>query len=131
MIKLSRQDFQALNQEDKDLAKKLGITFDLEKVTRRSHSKCIGGEPYILIVTTSCRLCNSSSTRIFRMSLEKSFLYSEEIAGVPSGNKLKVKTSSYTVRCCQGCYTYLQNLTKVEITQKFLTYIQDVRNFIK
>ena len=130
MIKLSKRDFDALSEEDKDLANKLGIEFDLSKTTRRSYSRCKGGDPYILVTAISCRLCNSLSIRIFRMSLNKSFLSSEEINDIPPENKLKIKNSSYTRRCCPNCYTYLASLSKEDLVQKFLLYINEARNFM-
>lgn len=130
MIKLSRQDFQSLSQEDKDLAKRLGISFDLEKITRKSHSRCKRGEPYALVTTIQCRLCNTLHTRTFRMSSRDNFLHSEEIGSIPDDNKLKVKTSFYTARTCTNCHNYLSSMSKEDVVQRFLLFLGETKNFI-
>jgi len=133
-MQLTKADFDALSKTEQDLALSLGLTFDLSKVTRKRNPQCTSGSPYILITNITCKLCSSTVTKIFKMTQEKNFLYSEEIGKLPSEEEMKfmkLKTSHYVVRNCQGCYKYLQNLTKSELVQRFLVYIQDVRHFIK
>jgi hypothetical protein len=129
MISLTKAD----SQEEQSLAKALGLDIGPWKKTRKSRSKCTSGEPYILVTNVSCRLCNSMHTKIFKMSKQGSFLHSEEIGRVPPEEELygmKVKCSSYTVRHCCNCYSYLANLTKESLVQRFLSYISNHRNFL-
>lgn len=134
MVSLTKADIDALSQEEQALAKALGLDVGpWNKTIRKGRSKCTSGEPYILVTNVSCRLCNAIHTKIFKMSKQGSFLYSEEIGKIPSKEELhntKVKNSSYTVRYCCNCYNYLDNLTKEKLVQKFLSYIGNPRNFL-
>lgn len=133
MINLTKADIEALSQEEQILVKALGLNVGPWKKTRKSYSKCISGKPYILVTSITCRLCNFSYTRIFMMVKKGSFLCSEEIAKVPSEEELgnmKVKHSSHTVRHCGNCYSYLDNLSKEDLVQRFLSYVNDCRNFL-
>ena len=133
MIQLTKEDLQSLSEKEQHLAKILGLDIGPWKKTRKGHSKCTSGEHYILVTNVSCRLCNSIHTKIFKMSKQGSFLHSKEIGRVPSKEELhgmKVKSSSYTVRHCCNCYSYLANLTKESLVQRFLSYINDHRNFL-
>ena len=133
MLTLTRTEFESLTMSEQECAKLLGLDVKPYKRTRKGHAKCTSGEPYILVTNISCRLCNSLYTRVFKMSKQRSFLHSEEIARVPSKEALqdmKVKSSHYTVRHCCKCYSYLVNLTKEDLVNKFLSYISDSRNFI-
>jgi hypothetical protein len=133
MKTLTREEFNSLTESEQIVAKALGLVVEPRKKTRKGHVRSTSGEPYILVTNVSCRLCNSLYTRVFKMSKQRSFLHSEEIARIPSEEELqnmKVKSSHYTVRHCCKCYSYLSNLTKEDLVQKFLSYINDSRNFI-
>jgi len=133
MRTLTKKEFDSLTIAEQELTKVLGLDIGPRKKNRRGHVKCTSGEPYILVTNVSCRLCNSLCTRVFKMSKQGSFLHSEEIARVPPKEELqdtKVKSSPYTVRHCCKCYSYLANLTKEDLVNKFLSYISDSKNFI-
>jgi hypothetical protein len=131
MRTLTKEEFNSLTESEQIVAKALGLDI-AQKRTRKGHAKCTSGESYILVTNISCRLCNSLYTRVFRMSKQRSFLRSVEIARIPFKEELqgmKVKSSHYTVRHCCECYSYLANLTKEDLINKFLSYINDGRNF--
>ncbi|MBE9595121.1 MAG: hypothetical protein IMF19_16775 [Proteobacteria bacterium] len=133
MILLTREDLEALSKDERDLAMALGLDIDSNKATRKSHARCTSGEDYILITNVRCRLCNSTHTKIFKMAKNGNHLFSEEIDEVPPKEVLKdmsVRSSSYIVRLCWACQSYLMTLTKEELIQKFLAYIRDSRNFV-
>jgi hypothetical protein len=133
MKTLTKEELASLTKSEQELAKALGLDIESGKRTRKGHVKCTSGEPYILVTNITCRLCNSLYTRVFKMSKQRSFLHSEEIARVPSKEALqdmKVKSSHYTVRHCCRCYSYLANLTKEDLVNKFLSYISNSKNFI-
>ena len=133
MKTLTKEEFNSLTNSEQELAKALGLDVGFGKRTRKGHAKCTSGEPYILVTNVTCKLCNSLYARVFKMSKQRSFLCSEEIARVPPEKELqgmKVKSSHYTVRHCCKCYSYLANLTKEDLVNKFLSYINDSKNFI-
>ena len=131
MKTLTKEEFNSLSEAEQIVAKTLGLDVGSRKRTRKSHVKCTSGEPYILVTNVTCRLCNSLYTRVFKMSKQRSFLHSEEIARVPEDLQgMKVKSSHYTMRHCCKCYSYFANLTKENLVNKFLSYISDSRNFI-
>ena len=128
MLTLTSTEMEALTPSEQQCARMLGLDVNPWKRTRKSSIKCTSGESYILMTKVSCRLCNCSHTRIFQMTKQGSVLSSKEIFALPK--EVKVKTSSYTVRCCRNCRNYLEYFNKEELIQKFLSYINDGRNFL-
>jgi hypothetical protein len=133
MRTLTKEELDSLTESEQELAKALGLDTASWKRTKKGHAKATGGESYILITNLSCRLCSSLHTKIFEMVKKGSSLHSKEIPEVPSKEALgdtKVKSAYYTTRCCSNCYSYLTDLTKESLVQKFLSYINNSKNFM-
>lgn len=133
MILLTKEDLEALSQDERDLAKALGLDFASHKSVRRGHPQCTSGEAYILVTDVRCRLCGAKHRKIFNMEKRGNHLQSEEIARLPSKEEREetsIKYSSYIVRSCWNCQVYLSNLTKEDLIMKFLSYIRDSKNFV-
>lgn len=130
MKALSRNEFDSLTETERELTQILGFDIKPGKKARKGRIKCTSGKPYILATTISCRLCGHSYTKIYQMLKQGSSLHSEEIPEIPLQNNMKIRKSSYTVRHCPNCHNYLEDFTKEDLIQKFLSYIYDGKNFL-
>ena len=133
VLTLTTTEFESLTTAEQKCAKMLGLDAKPWKRARKGHTKCTSGESYILVTTTSCRLCGALYTKIFHMLKNGSSLIGEEVPKIPTkavlGN-MKVKNSYYSTRHCKNCRSYLESLKKEDLIQKFLSYISDGKNFL-
>lgn len=117
-MKITREQFEELTEEDIKLITYLGISLEEEHEQERPMLK-----EYDLVIYKTCMTCGSSVSRLFRMMNNKNrtALVAVEVESV--GNNYK--TSHYKVRCCDHCIEFLLSLSHVELVNRLMTELSN------
>ena len=108
MKKIPRSQYNLLRPAEKEIINSLGIEIDdSEKLLRSSgHNKDSVLESYAVLVETTCKLCQTTATKVFLMEGTGGLLVSVE-STISDIEGMTVKTRTESVLTCPACHDIL------------------------
>ena len=116
MKKMSKQQYDSLTHEQQKIIDELGVVVENCIVPRRRSADADQSnlENYACIVETTCKLCNTTSTKIFLMEGVGGLLTSNECT-MQDVEGLTVKTRNESTLTCAHCHEVLKAMCQEDL----------------
>jgi len=111
--KITRKHFDSLKSDEQKIVLSLGLEIEEEfRPSRQAKDSIL--TTYAMVVETTCKLCKSSSIRVFSMEGTGGLLISHE-SSLEQVDGMTIKTSYETTITCPACHDILKLMSQEDL----------------